>query len=150
MASKSIFDEPVRDELLGRVTNLTPQSQAKFGKMNVNQMVVHCTGGIRMLIGELKVAPRPGPLSNPLLRYLIIHVLPWPRGAPTAPELIPPVDAGDFKQNVTQLRAAINRVGARDPNGKFDPHPAFGEINGKNLGVLVARHLDHHFSQFGV
>ena len=150
MATKSIFDEPVREELLGRASNLTPQCRATFGKMNVNQMVVHCTSGIRMLIGELKVAPKAGPLRNPMLRYLIIHVLPWPQGAPTAPELIPPADAGDFRQNVTQLRAAINRVASRDPKGKFDAHPAFGDINGKNLGVLVARHLDHHFRQFGV
>ena len=117
--------------------------------MNVNQMVVHCTGGIGMLIGELKTAPKSGPLRNPALRYLIIHVLPWPKGAPTAPELIPPQDPGDFTENVAQLRAAIRRIGARDPQGKFDPHPAFGEINGNNLGVLVARHLDHHFRQFG-
>jgi hypothetical protein len=150
LASKSIFDAPVREELLERATRLTPQSKPAFGKMNVNQMVVHCTSGIGMMIGELKVAPKAGPLRNPVLRYLIIHVLPWPKGAPTAPELIPPPDAGDFTQNVTHLRAAINRIGARNPEGKFDQHPAFGEINGNNLGVLVARHLDHHFRQFGV
>lgn len=92
-----------------------------------------------MLIGEMKVAPKRGPLRNPLLRYLVIHVLPWPKGAPTAPEIIPPIDPGDFRENVGQLRSAINRIGA-----------AFGEINGKNLGVLAARHLDHHLRQFGV
>ena len=147
---KSIFQAAVREELQARALRLTPQSKPNFGKMNVNQMVVHCTSGIGMMIGELKVAQKAGPLRNPALRYLVIHVLPWPKGAPTAPELIPPPDAGDFRLNLTHLRAAIERIGERDPNGKFDPHPAFGEIKGNNLGVLVARHLDHHFRQFGV
>jgi hypothetical protein len=147
---KSIFQTAVREELQERANRLTPQSKPTFGKMNVNQMVVHCTGGIGMLIGELKVAPKPGQLRFPPLRYLVIHVMPWPKGLPTAPELIPPVEDGNFRDNVAQLQAAIHRIAARDPNGRFDPHPAFGEINGKNLGVLVARHLDHHLRQFGV
>ncbi len=149
---KSIFDPAVRDELSPpREPRVWSHGfKPRFGKLNVNQMVVHCTCGIQMMIGELKVAPKPGPLRNPVLRYLLIHVLPWPHGAPTAPELIPPIDPGDFAKNLTDLRAAITRLSARNPEGKFDPHPAFGEINGKNLGVLAARHLDHHFRQFGV
>ncbi len=147
---KSIFQPAVREELLERARQLNPQAKPTFGKMNVNQMVVHCTGGIGMLIGELKVAPKGGPLRIPALRYFVIHIMPWPKGLPTAPELIPPVNAGNFRDNVAQLQAAIHRIAARDPNGRFDPHPAFGEIRGKNLGVLVARHLDHHFRQFGV
>lgn len=146
----NFFDPPVRKQIVERVSRLTPLSQSTFGKMNVNQMVVHCTCGIQMMIGELKVAPKRGPLRNPILRYLIIHVVPWPKGAPTAPELIPPPNPGDFTENVAKLKEAIARAGVRDPNGNFDPHPAFGEIRGKNLGVLMARHLDHHLRQFGV
>ena len=52
LASKSIFDEAVREELLARASHLTPQNKPTFGKMNVNQMVVHCTGGIGMMIGK--------------------------------------------------------------------------------------------------
>jgi hypothetical protein len=146
---KSIFEPAVQYELVERIGRLKPDSRPSFGKMNVNQMVVHCTGGIQMLIGEMPVAPKPGPFRIPLLRYLIIHVLPWPHGAPTAPELIPPVDPGDFTTNVKNLEAAVARVGAKDPNGPFSPHPAFGQIRGKNIGVLMARHLDHHLRQFG-
>ena len=58
MPGKSIFDAQIRDGILERASRLTPQSKAKFGKLNVNQMVVHCTGGIGMFIGELKVAPK--------------------------------------------------------------------------------------------
>ena len=147
---KSIFEPAVEKGLLERITLLKPDSSPSFGKMNVNQMVVHCTGGIQMLIGELQVAPKAGPFRIPQLRYLIIHVLPWPHGAPTAPELIPPVNPGDFASNVSKLESAVGRICSRDPNGPFDPHPAFGQIQGKNLGVLVARHLDHHLHQFGV
>ena len=29
-------------------------------------------------------------------------------------------------------------------------HPAFGVLSHKAYGVLIARHTDHHFRQFGV
>ena len=145
----SIFDSATRAGILDRLDRLPADRRPGWGKMNVNQMVVHCTGGIRMLIGEMEVAPKPGPLRNPLLRYLVIRVLPWPHGAPTAPELIPPADPGDFRENLAHLRAAIGRIGTRDPQGPFSPHPAFGLLRGDLLGALVARHLDHHLRQFG-
>jgi hypothetical protein len=132
------------------MARLKADSRPGFGKMNVNQMVVHCTGAIDMFIGRLQVTPRPGPLRNPVLRYLVIHVLPWPKGVPTAAELIPPPDAGEFHANLAKLKVAIETFGARNPQGPFDPHPAFGAIKGHNIGALVARHLDHHFRQFGV
>ena len=147
---KSIFNAEARTQLHDRIARLTPDSKPAFGKMNVNQMVVHCTGGIDMFIGRLKVAPKSGPLSIPLLRYLVIYVLPWPHGAPTAPELIPPANPGDFRENVAKLQEAMERIGARGSEASFDPHPAFGALKGKDVGALVGRHVDHHLRQFGV
>jgi Protein of unknown function (DUF1569) len=146
----NFFDPSVRQRLLERVSQLTPASQPKFGKMNVNQMVVHCAGGVEMMMGELQVAPKPGPFRVPLLRYLVIHVLPWPKGAPTAPELLPQPNPGDFAENLSKLKSAIERAGARGPQGSFSPHPMFGQLSVKDLSALLARHLDHHLSQFGV
>ena len=146
---KSIFDAGTSRELIARLERLTPDRKPLWGKMNVNQMVVHCTSAIEMMIGEFKVAPKPGPFRNPLLRYLIIHVFPFPHGAPTAPELIPPTDPGDFATNVVKLRAAIERIAGWNPEGPFSPHPAFGEIKGNTLGMLGTKHLDHHLRQFG-
>lgn len=145
----SIFSPEDRRLLLTRFARLTPQTAPKWGKMNVNQMVVHCRRAIEMMTGELKVAPKKGPFRNPLLRYLIIHVLPWPNGAPTAPELIPPSDPGEFQDNVAKLRASVEAMGKRDPKGPFAEHAAFGALHGRNLGALIHRHLDHHLRQFG-
>jgi len=147
---KSIFDASTRAEFRDRFARLTPDRKPGFGRMNVNQMVVHCAGAIDMFVGRLKVAPLRGPLRLPPLRYLIIYVLPWPHGAPTAPELIPPADPGDFRENVSKLQEAIERIGKKGAAGPFDPHPAFGSLAGKDVGALVGRHLDHHLRQFGV
>jgi hypothetical protein len=117
--------------------------------MNVNQMVVHCTGGIDMFLGRLKIKPAKGPLRLPPLRYLVIYVLPWPHGAPTAPELIPPANPGDFRENAAKLHEALERIGQQGAGAPFDPHPAFGALKGKDVGALVGRHLDHHLRQFG-
>ncbi len=146
---KPVFEPSVKTVILDRIGRLSPQSRPRFGKMNVNQMVVHCTGGIQMLIGELEIPPVKSPFKFAPLRYLIIHVLPWPHGAPTASELIPPANPGDFAANVQKLKSALERISAK-PDGPFTPHPAFGALKGNDIGVLVARHLHHHLSQFGV
>ena len=52
--------------------------------------------------------------------------------------------------NLEKLKSTIERAGLRDPEGTFAPHPAFGELRGKNLAVLMGRHLDHHLRQFSV
>ncbi|HMB63798.1 MAG TPA: hypothetical protein VKN36_12040, partial [Eudoraea sp.] len=36
-----------------RIDQLTPEQQPLFGKMNVNQMVCHCTDQIRLALGTL-------------------------------------------------------------------------------------------------
>jgi len=75
--------------------------------------------------------------------------MPFPKGAPTSPELSarPP---GDWDREVVALRALVEQFGRRDPNGRWPDHPAFGRLTGRAWGVLVYRHSDHHLRQFGV
>lgn len=146
----TIWDSAARQEVLDRFTRLTPDRRPQWGKMNAIQMVHHCTLALEMLTGAVKVAPKPGPLRNPLLRYLIIHVLPWPKGAPTAPELIVNSYEGNWHDEMAALRRSLEAVAKRGPDGTFEEHPAFGRLSSQSLGALVWRHLDHHLRQFGL
>ena len=40
---KTIFDKTTRDELINRINSLNENSNPQWGKMNVSQMVKHCT-----------------------------------------------------------------------------------------------------------
>ena len=47
---KSLFDKPVCEELLQRIDQLSPESKALWGKMNVTQMLAHSAAGMDMAI----------------------------------------------------------------------------------------------------
>jgi len=40
---KTIFDRSTRDELIGRIDLLNEKSTSQWGKMNIYQMLKHCT-----------------------------------------------------------------------------------------------------------
>jgi len=145
---KTVWDAGVRKELLQRFAQLKGDQKPLWGKMNAGQMVAHCTDPLRGAMGEMKVTEKWTPMRFALLRNLVIYVLPWPKGAPTAPEFIH-TGVEDLDRNRKQLSEVLERFAAHQ--GKpFRDHAAFGTLSDKDWGCLTWRHLDHHLRQFGV
>src|SRR5438309_11620791 len=51
---KTVFDSATREELISRINSLNENSTPKWGKMNVYQMVKHCSQWEEMLLGKKK------------------------------------------------------------------------------------------------
>lgn len=49
---KSVFDKITRDELITRINSLDENSTAQWGKMNVSQMLKHCTQWDEMALSK--------------------------------------------------------------------------------------------------
>src|SRR3954465_9846057 len=49
---KSMFDKSTRDEIVTRINSLNQNRTAKWGKMNVYQMLKHCAMWEEMLLGK--------------------------------------------------------------------------------------------------
>ena len=150
----TLWDPATRDTLLRRVAALAPAAAPRWGSFTAPQMLAHLADALRMATGELPVARRPVPwlLYTPPFKQLIIHVLPFPRGAPTAPELLARplgADPVEIDRERTAYAAALDRFVALSPAGPWPVHPAFGPLSGATWGVLQARHADHHLRQFG-
>ena len=146
---KTLWDESSRHELKDRLGHLQGDAQARWGRMNAPQMLKHVVSAMQMANGELETAPKNLPIRFPPLKQLMIYWLPWPQGAPTAPELLNQ-EPGEWAEGIAQLRAQIDGFGARDRNATWPIHPAFGKLTPKAWGVLTYRHIDHHLRQFGV
>jgi hypothetical protein len=146
---KTLFNEPDRQELIGRLTALTAATPAKWGKMNAEQMVAHLIESMKLATGEVKAKPKKMIIRYPPLRELIIYLLPFPKGAPTVPELMRTGDAGTLERNRTELARLFHEIGSRTTQTKWPEHPAFGNLNRRAWGVLTYRHADHHLRQFG-
>ncbi len=89
------------------------------------------------------------PLRYPLLKQLVIYWLPWPKGVPTAPELMC-TDLFDWATERSAVIQLIHSFEKRDPGAPWPVHPAFGRLTSRAWGVLGYRHMDHHFRQFGI
>ncbi len=143
----SFFDQSDRHSLLARIDQLRPDAPARFGKFNAPRMVCHLIESMRMASGDL--VPRPKRRTFPrVVSKFIIHYLPWPKGAPTAPELLahPPAS---WDSDLAMLRGLVERHPYPPADAALPSHPAFGPLDRRDWGVLMYRHLDHHLSQFG-
>jgi Protein of unknown function (DUF1569) len=146
----TIWDASVRQAMRDRIDRLTTASRPQWGKMPVAGMVAHLNDSFRMATGELAVKPKNLPFRYPPLRQLVVYLLPIPRSAPTAPELIARVTTAELAPERHDFHAWMERLGHITSGSQLVPHPAFGNLSYKEYGVLIARHADHHLKQFGV
>ena len=147
--SRTIFDPAARATLFGRLDRLAPQATARWGSFTAPRMLSHLIDAVRMALGELQIPQRKTFLGNPVVRYLTIHVFPFPRGAPTAPALLARAP-DNWASDVAALKAVVERAAAQAKGGTWQPHPAFGVLSDADWGVLIHKHVDHHLTQFGV
>lgn len=148
---KTLFDEASRRSLLERIARVRPESKAAWGKMNAEQMLCHLVEALKLGTGELTTKPRKLPIRYPPLKQLVIYLLPFPKGAPTAPELKRrESDAGTLARSCGELARLLEDIGGRAKQKEWPEHPAFGKLSRRAWGVLGYRHVDHHLRQFGV
>ena len=146
---KTYFEPRAQEELQARLQALEPGSPARWGRMDAAQMLAHCTEGIRMATGEVRVKAGFPALFGWMLKRLAYNDRPFRHGAPTARELRV-VDARAFEVEKGRLQAGLQKA-AQGPSALGNhPHPFFGRLTDAQWGILLYKHLDHHFRQFGV
>ena len=149
---KSIFETEAKAELLNRLENLEAESSAKWGKMNVNQMLVHCQKPIELALGESTIK-KPNFLMGMMMKLVapsLYNDKPWKEGLPTAKEFII-VNSDGFNTEKDKLKSKIETMSTS--KNYFEPkkkHPYFGTFTADQWGKSAYKHLDHHFRQFGV
>ena len=102
-----------------------------------------------MALGDLPVACKSKRAFQVFpIKHLLLHVVPFPKGAPTAPELLvfgaEPLDAIQ-----SELVSLVERIGTGPRDGNGPVHPLFGQLSFKEWGVATYKHTDHHLRQFG-
>jgi hypothetical protein len=146
---KTLYQDGPRRELKERVARLNAASTPVWGKFDAPRMVVHCTDALGMALGKIPAKSKRLPIRHAPLKQLFVYWLPWPKGAPTAPELLQRSPA-DWESEVAGLLALMKEAAAVPRGFEWPEHPAFGRMSRRAWGVLGYRHLDHHLRQFGV
>lgn len=152
MALPNVFDPKVSGDIINRINNLTPQSKAQWGKMNVAQMLAHCNVTYEMVYQDKH--KRPGFFMKWILKKMaketVTNETPYKQNNRTAPQFII-VDEKDFGQEKGRL---INHIRQTTEKGAayFDGREShsFGTLNATEWNNMFYKHLDHHLRQFGV
>jgi len=149
---KSLYDPTVVNEVHGRIAKLRADTARQWGRMNVAQMLAHCTKTMEVALGESPPLPRHplGRLIGPWVkRSLLVKGKPIGQNARTHPSVL--VDGPrNFQNERNQLDDAIDRF-ARGPSAcTRHPHFFFGAMTPDEWATFSYVHLDHHLRQFGV
>jgi Protein of unknown function (DUF1569) len=146
---RTILNENDRTAICSRVQSLSASSTARWGQMNVSRMLEHLRLSAQMTTGELPVVVKNKRVFQVFpLKHLIMYVLPFPKGAPTAPELVPG-SAESFEEERAVLLQLLEQIGAGPQDGAGPAHPLFGPLSWREWGAITYKHCDHHLKQFG-
>ncbi|HEX6648172.1 MAG TPA: DUF1569 domain-containing protein [Pyrinomonadaceae bacterium] len=131
------------------MNSLTASSTRRWGQMSVVGMLQHLSLSARMALGELPVASvNKRPFQMFPLKHLLLYVVPFPKGAPTAGELRPD-GAASFDEERATIVNLLEQIGTGPQDGAGPAHPLFGPMSRREWGVVTYKHVDHHLKQFG-
>ena len=145
---KTIFDKATRDDLIDRINTLNQDSAAQWGKMNVYQMIKHCSLWEQMILNN---TPYPRVFVGRIFGRMVIKAIlkndaPLRRNTPTISAFKVTEDNGDILSQKANWIALIQSYPEKAPATFV--HPFFGKMTREQVGQLVYKHIDHHLRQF--
>jgi hypothetical protein len=153
LVKKSLHNQIYFEEVTNRISDLTKNSQSKWGKMDVAQMLRHCNCVLQAPLKKIEL-----PSVNHLFEAIGI-LTKWemqifnngiPRNMPTFQKLIVNFDC-DFDEEKESLLKTLDAYwqNLKDENLPVR-HVLFGKMDEKDWGFLEYKHLNHHLKQFNV
>ena len=148
---KNLFQPETFEEIKQRIEQLQPNSQRQWGKMEVAQMLAHCSATMEVAVGD-KRPPRMfiGRILGPFIKFAFTNDKPLRKNTPTDKSFLV-IDQRNFQKEKSKLIELITRFnsGGRE-NVTSHPHVFFGKLNPDQWSIGMYKHLDHHLRQFGV
>jgi hypothetical protein len=153
MTLLNTFDPKTTETVMGRLNSLTHTTKAQWGKMNAAQMLAHLNVPYDIAYGK-KTPKKPGffgkLMLNLFVKNIVIGEKPYSKNSPTSPDFII-ADDRDFEQEKALFISNIKGTELKGPayfEGKESG--AFGILTSNQWSIQFYKHLDHHFTQFGI
>ena len=146
--ARTIFDPEARQRLLERIAKVRPDSRRNFGKMSPDEMICHLEDSLHCATGRTPTKAKQSFLSTRFMRFLIIYVIPWPKGKAQTVKEMQATRPGDFEADKKRLQECLLATAERGLHSPWARHPAFGDLSGREYGALIYRHFDYHLKQF--
>jgi len=154
MENLALKESFLRDEYVSHLEQIKPDSNPKWGKMNVQQMIEHMSDYVRIANGKT-VLDVVTPVENlPKMQAFLMSEKPFRENTPNAlmPDIPPAIKFSDIKTSIEEIRGELTyffQVYAANPNLKLT-NPFFGLLDFDMQVQLLHKHATHHLRQFGV
>jgi hypothetical protein len=148
---RNLFQPEAVDEVIARVDKLQPATQRQWGKMDVAQMMAHCSAALDMARGQINPSRiLIGRLIGSFVKPIYTNEKPFSRSSPTDKALIVS-DQRDFVREQERLKLCLRQFheGGEEKCTRH-PHPFFGGLAPQDWSRGMYKHMDHHLRQFGV
>lgn len=147
---KNLFEKEAYNEVMNRLGNLPSTAQRRWGKMDVAQMFAHCSATFEVSTGK-HFPPRAfiGRIIGPLVKRSYLSGKEFKKDGPTYKGFII-ADKRDFNLEKDILSAFITEFyEGGEAKCTTHPHAFFGHLSKTEWAIVMYKHLDHHFRQFG-
>jgi hypothetical protein len=147
----NIFNSNDYEMIVKRINSLSDTSKREWGTMTVTEMLAHCTIQLKMALFEFQGTKNEGSFifRTSFGRWIGLYGPRWQKGTITPSQMkinTQTLTIKNFNDERIQLLNYLKLVATKD---SFQEHPIFGELNKKDWGRLIWKHLDHHLRQFG-
>jgi Protein of unknown function (DUF1569) len=150
---KTLESAAVLQSIVERLSRITPDRTARWGRMNAHQMLCHLTDAFQVPMGAKEVRIASGILQRTVMKYGGLYApLRWPKGIATIPEidqLIGGTPPRDFESDRAKLICTVRRFVALPLDFVWIPHPIFLHLSRREWMRWGYLHPDHHLRQFG-
>lgn len=151
---KSLRDPQCRNELVGRLARLRPDTPRCWGKMTAAQMICHLNDSFLGIMGDRPMEIPAGFSFWPMLKWVALYApMRWPKGVPTRPEFDQTAGGGtppaQFEADMGNLLDSMKKFAGEPRTFEFRPHPMFKKMSEGDWLRWGYLHVDHHLRQFG-
>ena len=146
------FDPSTTESVLSRLEKISFETKPQWGKMNAAQMLAHVN--VAYDLAYDKKESNGSWLTKMLLKAFVKKIVvgekPYAKNSRTAPSFLITTEK-EFEVEKTKLVAYIKETEAKGLSyfeGKESA--SFGPLTSNEWSIMFYKHLDHHFTQFGV
>ena len=145
-------DTPSIAELKNYLSNLEPDTQRRWGRMDSAEMCKHTNNFILLYLGE-KSAPLFIRIIARLMGGIFLKKIlknsptQTPKNMNTLPVIKVENQDLDFEIECQRLMDSLSKV--EKITGAIN-HPLYGSMDSEDVIALIRHHTAHHFNQFGL
>lgn len=147
---KSLFNESDYKEVRRRIEALAETNPQQWGKMNIAQMLAHCSIGFEIVLGKLPFEDKSNFILRTLGKQVVLHLVKkGDLGKNQRTFSIYRIrDDKNFEREKMRLLQNIDAFYKLGDRNEIGIHPYFGKLSKDEWGAMQYVHTNHHLTQF--